>query len=117
MPVTVPGDEFPEETLVAAVGSAGHLLVFESSELPEMARGKGNKLLGVSGKKYKAGEERMVAVALLQPEQNLIIHCGSRRMTLKAAEIQERYLGERGRRGALLPRNYRKVDALEPEVS
>ena len=59
----------------------------------------------------------MVAVALLQPEQNLIIHCGSRRMTLKAAEIQERYLGERGRRGALLPRNYRKVDALEPEVS
>ena len=37
-------------------------------------------------------------------------------MTLKAKDIEERYLGERGRRGSLLPRNYRKVDYLEPEA-
>jgi topoisomerase-4 subunit A len=115
-PVTVPGDEFPEETLVAAVGSAGHLLVFPSEELPEMARGKGIKILGVPTKKYKAGEERMVATALLQPDENLIVHCGSRKMTVKAVEIEDRYLGERGRRGSLLPRNYRKVDRLETEI-
>jgi len=36
-------------------------------------------------------------------------------MTLKAKELAERYLGERGRRGAVLPRNYRKVDRLESE--
>ena len=115
-PVTVPGGEFPEDTLVAAVGSAGHLLVFPSEELPEMARGKGIKILGVPTKKYKEGEERMVAVALLQPDESLIVHCGSRKMTLKAGEIEDRYLGERGRRGSLLPRNYRKVDGLETEV-
>jgi len=114
-PVTVPGDEFPEDTLVAAVDSVGHLLVFASGELPEMARGKGNKILGIPGKKYKEGEEALVSVALLQPGQKLIVHCGSRKMTLKAREIEERYLGERGRRGSLLPRNYRKVDYLEPE--
>jgi topoisomerase-4 subunit A len=116
VPATVDDEEFPEDTLVAAVGSAGHLLVFPSAELPEMARGKGNKILGIPGKKYKEGEERMVAVALLQPDENLIVHCGSRKMTVKASEIQERYLGERGRRGSLLPRNYRKVDRIEPEV-
>jgi topoisomerase-4 subunit A len=115
-PVTVPGEEFPEDTLVAAVGSEGHLLVFPSAELPEMARGKGIKILGVPTKKYKDGEERMVAVALLQPGQNLIVHCGARKMTVKSGEIEERYLGERGRRGAKLPRNYRKVDRLEPEL-
>ena len=106
---------FPEDTLVVAAGSAGHMLVFPSSELPEMARGKCIKLLGIPTKKFKDGEERMVAMALVQPDQNLIIHCGSRHMTLKAKDLQERYLGERGRRGALLPRNYRKVDRLEPE--
>jgi len=115
-PVTVSGDEFPEDTLVAAVGSAGHLLVFPSAELPEMARGKGIKILGVPTKKYKDGVERMIATALLQPDQNLIVHCGARTMTLKAAELEERYMGERGRRGSLLPRNYRKVDFIEPEV-
>ncbi len=71
VPVTVPGDEFPEDTLVAAVDSVGHLLVFPSAELPELARGKGNKILGVPTRKYKAGEERMVAMALLQPDQGL----------------------------------------------
>ena len=114
-PVTVAGDEFPEDTLVVAAGSGGHLLVFPSAELPEMARGKGVKLLGIPTKKFKNGDEEMVAMALLQPEQNLIVHCGSRHMTLKAADIAERYLGERGRRGTLLPRNYRSVDWLEPE--
>ena len=58
----------------------------------------------------------MVAVALLQPGQNLIVHCGARKMTIKSGEINERYLGERGRRGAKLARNYRKVDRLEAEI-
>ena len=80
-----------------------------------MARGKGIKILGVPTKKYKAGEERLVSVAVLLPGQSLILHCGARKMTLKAKELAERYLGERGRRGAVLPRNYRKVDRLESE--
>jgi len=117
IPVTVSGSEFPATTRVAAVDSEGHLLVFPSKELPEMVRGKGIKILGVPSKKYAGGEERMVAVALLQPKQGLVVQCGGRKMTIKAAEIDERYLGERGRRGSLLPRNYRKVDSIEPEIS
>lgn len=115
IPACLDAEEFPDDTLVAAVGSAGHLLVFAAEELPEMARGKGIKVLGVPTKKFKEGAERMVSVCLLSPEQSLIVHCGSRKMTLKPADIEERYLGERGRRGSLLPRNYRKVDRLEPQ--
>jgi topoisomerase-4 subunit A len=114
-PVTVPGDEFVEDTLVAVVGSEGHLLIFPSSEVPEMARGKGIKLLGVPSKKYKEGEERMVSAALLEPGESIEIHCGSRKMTLKWKELEQRYLGERGRRGSLLPRNYRKVERIATE--
>ncbi len=117
VPVTVAGDEFAEDTLVAVVGSAGHLLVFPSAEVPEMARGKGIKLLGVPGPKYKKGEEQMVAAALLEPGENLIVHCaGGRKMMLKSKELEERYLGERGRRGSLLAKNYRRVERIEAEV-
>ena len=80
-----------------------------------MARGKGIKLLGVPSKKYKEGEERMVSATLLEPGENIEVHCGSRKMTLKWKELEQRYLGERGRRGSLLPRNYRKVERIATE--
>jgi topoisomerase-4 subunit A len=53
----------------------------------------------------------MVAVAAVQAGQALAVCCGARTMTLRPAEL-ETYRGERGRRGALLPRGWRKVDAL-----
>jgi len=63
IPATVTGDDFPEDALVAAVDSVGHLLVFPSAELPEMARGKGIKIIGVPTKKYKRGRALFCIVA------------------------------------------------------
>src|SRR5690606_4780254 len=42
---------------VVAVTSAGHLLAFPASELPELDRGKGNKLIEIP--KAKRGTERV----------------------------------------------------------
>ena len=97
--------------LVAAVSDAGRLLCFPVSELPELARGRGNKLLGIDAKKFKAGEEAMVAAVVVPPGAALRVLCGQRTMTLKARDL-ESYTGERARRGALLPRGWRKVDDL-----
>ena len=49
------------DALVAAVSSEGKLLVFPVSEVPEMPRGKGNKLYDIAGKKAAAREECMTA--------------------------------------------------------
>ncbi len=57
-PVPVPGPE----ALLAVVNSEGRLLVFPASEVPELARGKGNKLFGIPGKKAEAREELMTGV-------------------------------------------------------
>ena len=100
-----------EDALVAVVSSGGRLLCFPVAELPELARGRGNKLLGVDAKKFKSGEEAMVAAVVLPPGAALRVICGQRTMTLKARDL-EAYLGERSRRGALLPRGWRKVDDL-----
>ncbi len=106
--------EWVEDEMMAAVTSAGRLLLFDLDELPELARGKGNKIIGIPAKKFQSGEERMVAIATVPPGGSLVVHCGERHMTLKPADLQ-RYVGERGRRGALLSRNYRKVDRLSVE--
>jgi topoisomerase-4 subunit A len=106
VPVPAPG------AYIAAVNSEGRLLVFPSSELPEMARGKGNKLFGIPTKKAESREETLVAVAALLEGQKLVVWCGERSMTLSWKDL-EPYLGERAQRGAVLSRNYRKVDRLE----
>jgi topoisomerase-4 subunit A len=107
-PVPVPS----ADAVIAAVNSEGRLLVFPAAELPEMPRGKGNKIFGIPTKKALEREELLVAVAAVAPGQKLVIWCGERSMTLSWKEL-EPHRGERAQRGAVLSRNYRKVDRVE----
>jgi topoisomerase-4 subunit A len=95
---------------LAAVSSDGRLLVFALEELPELAKGKGNKILGLPSK----GGERLAAICVLAPKQALKIQSGQRFMTLEAGDL-EHYRANRGRRGSALPRGWRKVDRLTAE--
>ena len=100
--------------LLCAVNNDGKLLVFPVKELPELAKGKGNKIFGIDTKRFEKREEFMVSVAVISPEQNLLVWSGDRKMTLKFAELKE-YRGERAQRGGVLPRGWRKVERLEIE--
>ena len=99
------------ECLIAAVSSIGRLLLFEMDELPELAKGKGNKLINIPTKKYKAGEERMIAAAVVPEDGNLQVHTGTRVMTIKWNDLDD-YYGDRALRGSLLPQGWRKVERL-----
>ncbi len=99
---------------IVAVSSAGHMLVTPVAQLPQMARGKGNKIINVPSKLLKVGEEEVTAVAVIGEKQKLVVHSGKKYKVMKPAEL-EKYLGERGRRGLKLPNGYRKVDRLEVE--
>ncbi|MGH8292186.1 MAG: DNA gyrase C-terminal beta-propeller domain-containing protein, partial [Gammaproteobacteria bacterium] len=100
--------------LLAAVSSAGHILVFPVKQLPELARGKGNKIMGIPAKKAASHEEFMAAATCVPEGEALVVLSGSRHMTLPAKELRA-YAGERGRRGLKLPRGWRAVDAVYPE--
>lgn len=95
--------------LLAAVSNEGRLLVFPLSELPELARGKGNKIMNIPSSRLQAREEFLLAVAVLKPADELTIYSGKRHLTLKPGDL-EHYRGERGRRGNKLPRGFQKVD-------
>ncbi len=97
---------------VVAVTSAGHLLAFPVADLPELDRGKGNKIIEIP--KAKRGTERVVAVAVVAPGATLSVKSGARSMSLSFKDL-DAYLGTRGSRGGLLPRGWQKVDALAVE--
>ena len=108
-PVPVPP---ADEALLAAVNSDGRLLVFPVADLPELPRGKGNKIFGLSTKKSLLEEETLLAIAAVAPGQTLRVLSGDRHMGLSYKELGD-YRGERGQRGAVLPRGWRRVDGLE----
>lgn len=105
-----------EGSLLAAVTNEGRLLVFPVSELPQLARGKGNKIINIPSARASAREELVVALAVFSPEDTLLVHAGRQHLKLKPADI-EHYRGERGRRGNKLPRGYQRVDSLEVDNS
>jgi topoisomerase-4 subunit A len=108
VPAPVPADK---ECLIAAVSSIGRLLLFEMDELPELSKGKGNKLINIPTKKYQAGDEKLVAVMVVPEDGNLLLHTDTRTMTLKWDDLDD-YYGERALRGSLLPKGWRKVTRL-----
>ncbi|WP_254275380.1 DNA topoisomerase IV subunit A [Halomonas sp. 3H] len=109
-PCQVP--DAPEGVSVAAVSNEGRLLLFPLEQLPEMAKGKGNKMIDIPGARAARREEFVRDLVVLPAGASLVIHAGKRHLTLKAADL-DYYRGERGRRGSKLPRGLQKVDRLE----
>jgi len=101
------------DSLVAVVSSEGKLLAFPVGEVPEMPRGKGNKLYDIPGKKAAARSELMTAVAIVPPKGTLVLWAGEQKKTLDWRELQD-YVGERAQRGAVLKRGWpRKIERME----
>jgi topoisomerase-4 subunit A len=96
---------------VAAVSNEGRMLIFPLADLPQMARGKGNKIIGIPSARVQSRDEFVVALQVVTEQDVLVITAGKRQHKLKFADL-EHYRGERGRRGNKLPRGFQKVDAM-----
>ncbi|HHX34052.1 MAG TPA: DNA topoisomerase IV subunit A [Gammaproteobacteria bacterium] len=103
-----------EEDWLAVVSNEGRLLVFKVSDLPQLSRGKGNKLIGIATDRAAKREEWVVGFAVLAAQATLVLVAGKRTLSLKFNDL-EHYQGERGRRGNKLPRGFQRVDELRVE--
>ncbi|MBM3106395.1 DNA topoisomerase IV subunit A [Pseudomonas sp. V1] len=100
-----------EHNWLAAVTTEGRLLIFKVSDLPQLGKGKGNKIIGIPGDRVASREEYVTDLAVIADGATLVLQAGKRTLSLKADDL-EHYKGERGRRGNKLPRGFQRVDAL-----
>jgi len=100
---------------LAAVTNEGRLLVFKVADLPQLSKGKGNKLIGIATDRAAKREEWLVDFAVLPAQATLVLVAGKRTLSLKFSDL-EHYQGERGRRGNKLPRGFQRVDELRVEL-
>lgn len=94
-----------------AISHSGHCLVFPLTELPILAKGKGNKIIAIPSNAYAAGADALAHLAIIEAGQQVCLVSGKREFMLKADDLQH-YSGERARKGNKLPRGLQKVDAL-----
>lgn len=102
LPIAVMQDT---DTLVAVSTSNGNLLIFSTEELPQLAKGKGNKLVNLKN------EEVITAIASLSASDSLVISAGKRTLTLKPSDL-DNYLAKRASRGTTLPKGFGKVSKM-----
>ncbi|HJO35718.1 MAG TPA: DNA topoisomerase IV subunit A [Gammaproteobacteria bacterium] len=94
-----------EAEWLALVSDAGRLALLSAEALPQMARGRGRRLLRLQP------DERLLAAVPLAPGVSLGVQCGVREMTLTPVKLHE-YRREPGRAPGRLPRGWQRVSAI-----
>jgi len=100
------------DSLVVVATNEGRMLVFPLAELPELARGKGNKLIGIPSARAAAREEFVAGLCVVSEGDMLQVTSGGHYRNFKWSELGH-FRGERGRRGSKLPKGYQRVTRLE----
>jgi topoisomerase-4 subunit A len=99
---------------LAVVTTSGYLTIYPISELPELAKGKGVKLINIPSKKLKEREEYVVGATTFRKGQHVLIYAGKRYLRLKGSDL-DHYMGERGLRGKKLPKGFQQVKGIGTE--
>jgi len=119
--ISLPGDSVPvepaiitseEADTVVCVTSDGYLLAFPLTELPALAKGKGNKLINIPPKRLKAGEEYMLGMVVVAEKEEILVWAGQRYLRIGKKDL-EHFRGERAKRGHKLPRGFQRVTKIE----
>ncbi|MDW0617009.1 DNA topoisomerase IV subunit A [Mannheimia haemolytica] len=104
--------ENDENLSLVAMSNVGRMLVFPVSELPQLSKGKGNKIINISAAAAKFGDEYLARLLVIKPTNSLVFVSGKRKITLKPSDI-DNYRGERARKGSQLVRGLSTNSTVE----
>ncbi|WP_114785074.1 DNA topoisomerase IV subunit A [Vibrio tetraodonis] len=101
---------------ILAITNQGRMLLFPIKDLPQLGKGKGNKIINIPAAKAKEREELVSHLMALPQGASITLYAGKRKLGLKPSDL-DNFRGERGRRGSLLPRGLQRVTRIEVEAS
>ncbi|MFA9209116.1 MAG: DNA gyrase C-terminal beta-propeller domain-containing protein, partial [Yersinia sp. (in: enterobacteria)] len=104
----------PDDMLLS-ITAAGRMLMFPVADLPELSKGKGNKIVSIPSAQAAAGEDRLAWLFVLPPQTSITLHFGKRKLTLRPEDLQK-FRAERGRKGSPLPRGLQRIDRVDVDA-
>jgi topoisomerase-4 subunit A len=100
-----------QKDYIAIVTNDSHLLIFKLSALPELTKGKGNKLISLPTKKGDDTPHVVVDCAALTATDMLTVISNGKPFKMKPDDWKL-YLNERAYRGNRLPRGCKEIKKL-----
>ena len=97
---------------IMAITNEGRMLLFPIKDLPQLGKGKGNKIINIPSARAKAREEFLSYLTVITTDSHVTLYAGKRKLGLKPSDL-ENFRGERGRRGSMLPRGLQRVTDIE----
>ncbi len=97
---------------ILAITNQGRMLLFPVKDLPQLGKGKGNKIINIPSAKAKTREEYVSHLLTIPQGVTVTLYAGKRKLGLKPGDL-DNFRGERGRRGGLLPRGLQRVTRVE----
>jgi len=104
-----------DDDMLLSITSAGRMLLFPVADLPQLSKGKGNKIVSISAADAASGSDKLLWLLVLAPQSQVTLHVGKRKLTLRPEDLQK-FRAERGRKGTLLPRGLQRIDRVEVEA-
>ncbi len=101
-----------KEDLLLAITKAGRMLLFPVSDLPQLSKGKGNKIINITGAQAASGEDLLVWLMVIPPRASITLYFGKRKLKFKSEDLQK-YRAERGRKGTSLPRGLHNIERID----
>lgn len=92
--------------MLGVITNEGRFLIFPVADLPELARGKGNKIIQIPSQRASKREEFVTVLAVFPKAQTITLISGKRELKISAKDW-ENFTGQRGQRGQLLPKGVR----------
>ncbi|WP_353612989.1 DNA topoisomerase IV subunit A [Mangrovibacter phragmitis] len=100
-----------DDDMLLAITAAGRMLMFPVRDLPQLSKGKGNKIISIPAAEAVSGKDKLAWLRVLPPQSTVTIHVGKRKLKLRPEELQKVH-AERGRRGTVM-RGLQRIDNIE----
>ncbi|AYA05624.1 MULTISPECIES: DNA topoisomerase IV subunit A [Rahnella] len=100
------------DDMLLSITAAGRMLLFPVADLPQLSKGKGNKIVSIPAAQAASGEDKLAWLLVLPPQTSITLHVGKRKLVLRPEDLQK-FRAERGRKGTLLPRGLQRIDRVE----
>ncbi|MFQ6563182.1 DNA topoisomerase IV subunit A [Dickeya dianthicola] len=104
-----------DDDLLLTVTAAGRMLLFPVADLPELSKGKGNKIVSIPAAQLTSGDDRILWLMAISPHSSVTLYAGKRKYSLRPEELQK-YQASRGCKGTALPRGLQRVDRIEVDA-
>ncbi|MFP1750355.1 DNA topoisomerase IV subunit A [Lonsdalea quercina] len=101
-----------DDDLLLTITAAGRMLLFPVADLPQLSKGKGNKIVSIPAAQAASGEDKIGWLFIITSKSSVTLYVGKRKLTLRPEDLQK-FRAERGRKGTLLPRGLQRVDRVE----